>query len=79
MKIEKNIPMPKAREWDTGKKIYFFDEMEVGDSAFFEGQTASGAIGRNSAYTVAQQYAKKSGKKFSGSTNPEGVRIWRVA
>lgn len=68
MIIDKFVGMPKARE------NYRFADMEVGDSAFFEGQTSQGK-----AMKAATAHGNYHGKKFSARSVDGGVRIWRMA
>jgi len=71
--IEHCIPMP-YRGVGKGTSVYPFMEMEVGDSAFFEGQRSGGK-----AHSVAKKYAQRSDYKFTCKTVSGGIRIWRVA
>lgn len=81
--IDKNVPMPEAKKANRSR----WSDFEVGDSAFFEGQVATGTKLKNgfgrSAYTSAMKYAQRNKKRFSGrnvtENGKQGVRIWRVA
>lgn len=70
--IERDVPMP-FDGLGKGKSIYPFMEMDVGDSAFFEGQKSSGR-----ANSMAKKYAQRSGRKFTCRAVNGGVRIWRI-
>ena len=80
--IDKNVPMPEAKKVDH----YHWSDFEVGDSAFFEGQVATGTKLKNgftrSAYTSAMKYGQRNKKRFSGrnvtENGKQGARIWRV-
>lgn len=72
IKIEKNIPIPEAR---SGKQIYPWDALDVGDSFAFRDGVTSGT-----AHRQAHAAGKKYGRKFSVRTRPDGThRCWRVA
>ncbi len=70
--IEKNIPVPGDVKIDKRKK-YPFDQMNVGDSFFAKNKTA------RSLSNSSQWHAKKTGKKFTCTTEADGARCWRVA
>lgn len=75
--IEKNIPIPEAaRGRPKGKTKHGFENMDVGDSVFFDGYTS---VQNASPYQSAALYGKKYGKKFSGRILDGGLRIWRIA
>lgn len=74
--IEKNIPMPKMLRSRKGKTKYGFENMDVGDSIFFEGHRTT--LG-SPPYLSAAAYGKKYGKGFSGVITTNGLRIWRTA
>jgi len=77
MNIEKGIPIPH-KAGSTGRPAkYDFDKMEVGDSVLVDGFLATTQFCK--AYGAAKKLQKRTGKKFSGRTQPEGkVRIWRI-
>ena len=72
VKIEKNIPMPKARDMDGGK-YKIVDEMEVGDSVLVENCDIQSmrhrARNKNSGKTFA---SRQDGK------NSTHTRFWRI-
>ena len=72
MKIEKDVPIPKAETRGRPSK-YPFSKMGTGDSIFIDG----GYVGC-SAYACAMQHARLYGKRFSGRKEGNGLRIWRV-
>lgn len=69
-KIERGIPLPPASK----ARKYSFDEMEVGDSVFFEDVSL-----RRKFYNAAKAMGKRHGYKFSSRKVDGGFRIWRVA
>lgn len=69
IKIEKGIPVPLGAG-SSGKTIYPWCEMEVGDSFFVPGGKAKGAGQAN------QDYAPK---RFASRKEDGGVRFWRIA
>lgn len=72
MIIENNVPAPSQS--GSGVKKYPFEDMSVGDSIFFEGQTSMGK-----AVLAARAYAKYHGRKVSCRSENGGVRVWRTA
>lgn len=72
MKIDKGIPLPEPQRGAHSLK-YPFQQMEVGDSVFFEGQK----IG-DRPYIAAKKCGRTKGRRFSGRNVEGGVRIWRV-
>ena len=77
MKIDSNIPIPRART-----SAYPFHIMEIGDSVFYPMDDAI-SIDRHPAYIVAATIQKRHADyRFTGRTLIEngirGVRIWRV-
>lgn len=77
MIIEKNVPMPapgkRTDKHPFAERKYTFNEMEVGDSAFFAGSSTLGAE-----YQSAKLLGKRHGKKFAGRNVEGGLRIWRT-
>jgi len=72
--IDKNIPIP-MQGIGKGRTTYPFMEMDIGDSAYFEGQNTTGR-----AVSMAKKYAQRSGcRKFTCKSVDGGVRIWRTA
>lgn len=71
MKIDKGIPIPKGRN----SSKYDWNEMEVGDSTFFDNEP-KGA--KALACSAAAQYGYKHGMKFRNRKEGNGVRIWRI-
>ena len=66
MKIEKNIPMPEARE----KWVEIANQMEVGDSVLV----------KNPAEALALRLAiqrKKKGKVVTAKQDCGNIRVWR--
>ena len=72
MQIEKDIPAPT--EPALGKDRSVFDQMEIGDSVFVEGEGTNGTT-----YSSARARGRRAGKRFTARTQEGGVRIWRVA
>jgi hypothetical protein len=71
IKIEKGIPVPKAK---GGRKARFpFREMTIGDSVFFGQELAERA--RNAATLFARYNPEY---KFTSRREENGVRIWRI-
>lgn len=65
--IDKNIPIPQPK---IGRpQVLVFHDLEVGDSVFFEGLTAT---------KVYAQFARLKPKKFCTRKVEGGVRVWRV-
>ncbi len=77
VKIESDIPPPEELMFQGrgGRlSLYPFMEMNVGDSVFFDGSTAS------QAYDYAKKIAKRAGdRKFTSKRMNDGIRIWRIA
>lgn len=78
IKIEKGIPVPSKKL--GRKRIYPFDQMNVGDSFSFE------AAKSTSVYVSAKNFATASGKNWKFTVRREGrragtdiARIWRIA
>jgi hypothetical protein len=69
MKIEKNIPFREALSHRDKYKIV--DELEVGDSIFFEGYQASHAA-------VVRARRGKPERKFVTRKEGDGHRLWRI-
>ena len=87
MKIEKDVPIPQSiqdrlKVYGTKAKnkqmseINFIDEMNVGDSVFFQGGKAHSSF---YPYAAAKRFAENRGIELAGRTVDGGVRIWRVA
>lgn len=72
MKIEKNIPMPKARDMDGGK-YKIVDEMEVGDSVLVENCDIQSMRHRARNKNAEKRFASRQDGKNSTHT-----RLWRV-
>jgi hypothetical protein len=70
IKIDKGIPVP--RKLHTGKTIYPFHEMEIGDSFF-----ASVTVVTLKSSAVKHGY--KYGKQFTIRKEGDGARCWRIA
>lgn len=68
MQYEKDVPIPKLTR-------YHFDQMEVGDSVFFES-----VVEADNMASSANSYAKthKNGFKVSRRKVEGGYRVWRV-
>jgi len=67
-KIEKGIPVPPE-----GKRIYPWEEMEVGDSFVTRTPFLTSAI------ASARNASRRYGKKFRARRiNDDQIRIWRV-
>jgi hypothetical protein len=72
VKIEKNIPMPKARDMDGGK-YKIVDEMEVGDSVLVENCDIQSMRHRARNKNPEKRFASRQDGKNSTHT-----RLWRV-
>jgi len=70
--IVKAVPIPK-RFNERGASVYPFPQMDVGDSVYIDGE--AGRLARS----VAYQYGRRFGKKFSARRSSGGFRIWRTA
>lgn len=70
IKIDKGIPTPER----SGKIVYPFSEMKVGDSFAFPKEKLQ------SVYRLSQYYRKGTTKKFSVQCkqNDEEGRCWRI-
>jgi hypothetical protein len=66
MKIEKNIPMPEARE----KWVEIANQMEVGDSVLVKNPTEAVSL------RLAIQ-RKKKGKVVTAKQDCGNIRVWR--
>lgn len=79
MQIEKGVPVPESTNGKSGRtgigrpRKYPFEDMEVGDSIFVEGQTMRGG-----AYKSARRYTQKTGVAFTAHLEKGGIRIWRA-
>lgn len=65
--VEKGIPVPRV----SGRAVYPFPLMEVGDSFSIDGKERVAA--------AASVFGKRHGVKFSLRKDGEGYRVWRVA
>ena len=74
VKIEKNIPMPKARDIDGGK-YKIVDEMEVGDSVLVENSDIQSMRHRARNKNPGKTFASRQQGKGKNSTH---TRLWRV-
>ena len=74
VKIEKNIPMPKARDMDGGK-YKIVDEMEVGDSVLVENSDIQSMRHRARNKNPGKTFASRQQGKGKNSTH---TRLWRV-
>ena len=72
VKIEKNIPMPKARDMDGGK-YKIVDEMEVGDSVLVENCDIQSMRHRARNKNAEKRFASRQDGKNSTHT-----RLWRI-
>ena len=70
VKIEKNIPMPKARDMDGGK-YKIVDEMEVGDSILVENRDIQSMRNRARNKNPEKTYAVR-------QKNSTHTRLWRI-
>ena len=64
LRIDKDVPMPTS-------KTYPFDNMEVGDSFYYEGP-------RGRIASVSSRHAIRFNKKFCIRSEGNGHRCWRV-
>ena len=71
MKIDNDVPMPKA----TRSTKYPFRDMAVGESVFFDNEPKAS---QSNPAISAHVLAKREGKKFAARKEDNGVRIWRV-
>lgn len=72
MKIEKGVPIPDKVPTGRGRK-YPWEEMEVGDSLFFDNKTEY-----EQARSASGAYARNHEVKFTSRMTLEGYRIWRI-
>jgi len=70
LKIEKNIPLPEAKQ----RTSYKFENMQVGDSIFVENALYS----NNKVFWAAQKYFNRHDKKMVSKKEETGIRIWRT-
>lgn len=75
-KIEKNIPLPKK----IRRRIYPFDEMDVGDSFLVKlKETENLPIQKQKIYLASWRFSQvHPEKKFTTASFGSEVRIWRV-
>ena len=71
MKIENDVPMPKA----TRSTKYPFRDMSVGESVFFDNEPNGS---HSNPAISAHMLSKRDGVKFATRKECNGVRIWRV-
>lgn len=73
IKVDKGIPIPERPRKGGGHKRYRYpwDSMEIGDSFFIEGGSATASM------NVPSRLIDK-GWRFSVRTIEGGVRIWRI-
>ena len=71
-KIEKGIARPK---FNSGRHLYPFNMMEVGDSIFDAGATPL----TSRVAMAARSFGKHHDVKFSCRSVEGGTRIWRIA
>jgi hypothetical protein len=69
--IEKNVPMPNPR---SGSAKYEFAKMEVGDSVL---DKTARSTDSSKMYVAAKVYGYRTGRKYIGRKEADGVRIWR--
>ena len=71
MKIETNVPMPKA----TRSTKYPFRDMNVGESVFFDNEPNGS---QSNPAISAHMLSKRNDFKFATRKENGGVRIWRI-
>ena len=78
IKIEHDIPIPKAR---PGKKMKYpeIKDLEPGQSFLMEGETWATGSNPVHAYACSWNRANPDNKKkFTTRTTNKGLRVWRV-
>ena len=94
IKIDKNVPLPKATTYHGGNRrsqFHFLKELEVGDSFEVNGNTPDirPKTAMTACYTLAKKYRGLGVYKFKDfrisvrtlhgtSAKPKTIRIWRV-
>ena len=73
--VEKNVPRPNSALRRGRIDPYIFKNMEVGDSVFFKEGKARMTC---KPYAAAIRFGQNWNMKFSGASENNGVRIWRV-
>ena len=75
--IDKSVPLPESAKFkrQRGKTKYGFENMEIGDSIFFDGESSTDGC---RPYLSASAYGAKYNKRFIARTVFGGVRVWRV-
>lgn len=77
-KIDKGVPLPpNSGNKGKGSRKYPFDDMQVGDSIFFETEYPNQR--RELLWSVLTSYQKRNGMKYATRIVDGGVRVWRVA
>ena len=66
-KIEKNIPIPT-----DGRKKYPWNEMEIGDSMFFDGRSSTQVS------AICGGWGRRNGRRFLVKKEGDGCRAWRI-
>lgn len=74
MKIDKNVPMPKAK----AKLKYPFNEMQVGDSFEVPCTEEERKSLQIKLASSSGMYGRKHGAKFTTRQSDNGIRIWRT-
>lgn len=80
IKIDKDVPMPKARGGSCGPKgLYPWKKMEIGNSFHVEANGRS--IKQLSSMVSGSIYAaqRRTGFKFATRRDGNGIRVWRIA
>lgn len=74
--IEKNIPLPSK----ISRRIYPFNEMEIGDSFLIElKDTQSRSIQKQKIYLASWRFSQvHPDKKFTTASFNNEVRVWRI-
>lgn len=71
IQVETGIPIPLPAT--SGRRLYPWHELEVGQSFLATGGT------KNSVAAGASAFGKKLGRKFRTSKVQGGIRVWRTA
>lgn len=74
MKIDRNIPIP-ANPAKERKELAPVEQMEIGDSLFFDGASRNSALGRVRAAAMLAGIKHNYRTAIEGS----GVRVWRIS
>jgi hypothetical protein len=75
----RDYPLPGARlRWaKTYDFVFYFEDLEPGESRFFP--KASSRNAKRYCSSTLSEYSKKTGRKFTTRSEHGGLRVWRVS